>query len=70
MKVYDLYSYTAAGIEHKYFFIREKNDRNGNPRYRFFIQDPPAGAMLEKVMQSYRPHEDARYFIDKLRGVK
>ena len=40
-------------IEIKYFYIREKNDRNGNARYRVFIIDPEAPAVYETIFKCY-----------------
>ena len=36
-----------------YFYIREKNDVNGNPRYRVFIIDPDGSAVYEKIFKTY-----------------
>ena len=40
-------------IEIKYFYTREKNDRNGNARYRVFIIDPEAPAVYETIFKCY-----------------
>ena len=40
-------------IEIKYFYIREKNDINGNARYRVYIQDPDAPAVYETIFKCY-----------------
>lgn len=37
----------------KYFYIREKNDINGNARYRVYIEDPAAAAVYETIFKCY-----------------
>lgn len=36
----------------QYFYIREKNDKNGNPRYRAFIIDPDL-VVYETIFKCY-----------------
>lgn len=36
-----------------YFYTREKNDRNGNPRYRVYIIDPETPAVYEDIVKTY-----------------
>lgn len=36
----------------QYFYIREKNDKNGNPRYRAFIIDPDS-LVYETILKCY-----------------
>ena len=36
-----------------FFYIREKNDINGNPRYRVYIMDPEAPAVYETIFKCY-----------------
>lgn len=53
-------------IEIKYFYIREKNDRNGNARYRVFIMDPEAPAVYETIFKCYECEiaERVKFFIE------
>jgi hypothetical protein len=53
MKMYDLKTVVVDNIEYSYFYSREKNDRNGNPRYRVFISDPEALAVYEIIVHTY-----------------
>ena len=53
MKTYDIKTVTVSNIEYKYYYIREKNDRNGNPRYRVYIIDPEALAVYEVIAKTY-----------------
>lgn len=36
-----------------YFYTREKNDVNGNARYRVYIIDPDAPAVYETIIKAY-----------------
>lgn len=36
-----------------YFYIREKNDVNGNPRYRVYIIDPEVSRVYEIILKCY-----------------
>ena len=44
MKIHDLKSVIIGGCEFNYFYTREKNGVNGNPRYRVYIIDPDGPA--------------------------
>ena len=54
MKTHDLKSVTIAGNRFYYFYIREKNDRNGNPRFRVYITDPDGPAVYEAIFKCYQ----------------
>ena len=53
MKVYDMKSIVIDCNRYSYFYKREKNDRNGNPRFRVWLIDPEGGAVYEKVFRCY-----------------
>ena len=53
MKTFDLKFTIIDGIRYEYFYIREKNDRNGNPRYRVYLIDPEAKAVHEMIFKCY-----------------
>ena len=53
MKVHDLKTVVINHIAINYFYTREKNDVNGNPRYRVYIIDPDGGAVYEKIFKTY-----------------
>lgn len=36
-----------------FFYLREKNDINGNPRYRVYIMDPESAAVYETIFKCY-----------------
>lgn len=52
-KTHDLKTVIINHIAFNYFYIREKNDVNGNPRYRVFIIDPEGPAVYEKIFKTY-----------------
>ena len=53
MKTHDLKTVTVNNSFIQYFYIREKNDRNGNPRYRVYIIDPDGPAVYETIARTY-----------------
>ncbi len=52
-KINDLKTVVVDGIAINYFFKKEKNDINGNPRFRVFIMDPDALAVYETIVKCY-----------------
>lgn len=52
-KMHDLKAVIIGGCEFSYFYQREKNDVNGNPRYRVYIIDPDAPAVHESIFKCY-----------------
>ena len=66
MKEHKLEYLILDHIEIRYFYIREKNDRNGNARYRVFITDPEAPAVYETIFKCYECEiaERVRFFIE------
>lgn len=52
-KAHDLKTVIIDHMEINYFYIREKNDVNGNPRYRVYIIDPGAPAVYETIIKTY-----------------
>lgn len=67
MKTYDLYQTIANYETVSYFYKREKNDINGNPRFRVYIIDP-AGAVYENIFKCYESQlkERVSTFIEKV----
>lgn len=59
MKTYDLNGTTANYETVQYFYKREKNDINGNSRYRVYIIDP-AGAVYEEIFKCYESQIEGR----------
>lgn len=53
MKIHDIKTVTVSNIEYKYYYIREKNDLNGNPRFKVFIIDPYTLAVYEVIAKTY-----------------
>lgn len=52
-KIHDLKTVVIDHVAYNYFYIREKNDINGNPRYRAFIIDPDGIAVYERIFKTY-----------------
>ena len=52
-KIHDLKTVIINHIAIDYFYIREKSDVYGNPRYRVYIIDPDGPAVYEKVVKTY-----------------
>lgn len=53
MKKHELHTVIANYESVYYFYIREKNDINGNPRYRVYIIDPEVSRVYEIMLKCY-----------------
>ena len=53
MKIYDLNKIIVNYETVSYFYKKEKNDINGNPRFRVYIIDPDAPAVHETIFKCY-----------------
>ena len=53
IKKYELHTVNANYESVSYFYIREKNDVNGNPRYRVYIIDPEVFRVYEIMLKCY-----------------
>ena len=53
MKTYEMKVIAVDCIMYCYFYKREKNDINGNPRFRVWLIDPEGRAVYEKVFGCY-----------------
>ncbi len=71
LKSYELKTAVVGGCDFRFFYIREKNDRNGNPRYKVFIIDPDGPAVHEIIFKGYESQLSERVasFIEKEIGV-
>lgn len=52
-KTHDLKTVIVNHIPTNYFYTRERNDVNGNPRFRLYIIDPDAPAVYETIVKTY-----------------
>lgn len=52
-KIHNLKTVTVDHIAINYFYTRERNDKNGNPRYKVFIIDPFAPSVHEMLLKCY-----------------
>ena len=52
-KIHNLKTITVNHMAINYFYIKSKNDINGNPRYKVFIIDPFAPSVHEKLFKCY-----------------
>lgn len=66
-KTHDLKTIVIDHIAINYFYTREKNDINGNPRYRAYIIDPEAPAVYERIFKTYSIEDSIKAFLE---GVK
>ena len=53
IKTHDLKTVVIDGIAINYFVKKEKNDINGNPRFKVFIIDPDGPAVYETIFKCY-----------------
>ena len=63
-KTHDLKTVIINHISINYFYTREKNDINGNPRYRAFIIDPEGPAVYERVFKTYSVEDSVINYIE------
>ena len=59
-----MYSYTVDCCNYQYFYVRLRNDVNGNPRYKVYVLDPDGPAAYEKTLCSYDIHTDVQSLIN------
>ena len=52
-KYHDLKTVVSDHIAINYFYIKEKRDVNGNPRFRVYIIDPDAPPVSETIIKTY-----------------
>ena len=52
-KYHDLKTVVSDHIAINYFYIKEKRDVNGNPRFRVYIIDPDAPTVYETIIKTY-----------------
>lgn len=71
VKTYELKTIAIGCGEYSFFYLREKNDINGNSRYRVFIIDPDAPAVYESIFKCYESQIPDRVtaFIENTIGV-
>lgn len=64
LKTHILQTIIIDHIAINYFCTREKNDINGNPRYRVFIIDPDGKAVYERIFKTYCPESSIKNYIE------
>lgn len=64
LKTYDLKTIIINGIAINYFYTREKNDRNGNPRYKVYIIDPEGAGVYERIFKTYCVEDSIQNYIE------
>lgn len=52
-KTHDLKTIVVNHIAFNYFYIKERSDAYGNPRYKVFIIDPDGPAVYERIFKTY-----------------
>ena len=53
LKTHDLKTVVIDGIAINYFYTKEKNDINGNPRFTVYIIDPDTSAIYQTAFKGY-----------------
>lgn len=53
LKMHDLKTTKANFETVSFFYIREKNDVNGNPRFRVYILDSETATVYETILKCY-----------------
>lgn len=71
LKMHDLKTVVIGCASFSFFYLREKNDANGNPRYRVYIIDPDGPAAHETIFKCYESQIPDRVekFIENTIGV-
>lgn len=71
LKLHDLHETVGYYENIRYFFTREKNDINGNPRYRVYIMDPDTPTVYETLFKCYESQipERVTAFVENVIGV-
>ena len=71
MKMHDLKTTKANFETVSFFYTREKNDVNGNPRYRVFILDTETPKVYETILKCCESQipERITYLIENQIGV-
>ena len=64
-KTHDLKTVVINHIAINYFYTREKNDVNGNPRYRVYIIDPEGPAVYERIFKTYCVESSIVNFMER-----
>lgn len=65
-KTHDLKTVVVNHIAFNYFYTREKNDVNGNPRYRVYIIDPDGPAAYERIFKTYSVEDSVKNYLERL----
>ena len=65
-KTHDLKTVVVNHIAFNYFYTREKNDVNGNPRYKVYIIDPDGPAVYERIFKTYSVEDSVKNYLERL----
>lgn len=65
-KTHDLKTVVVNHIAFNYFYTREKNDVNGNPRYRVYIIDPDGPAVYERIFKTFSVEDSIINYLERL----
>lgn len=66
-KIHDLKTVVVNSMSFNYFYTREKNDINGNSRFRVYIIDPDGCGVYETIFKTYDGliAENVKIFIER-----
>lgn len=65
-KIHSLKTLVYNNMSISYFYTREKNNINGNPRFRTFIIDPDGVAVYEKIFCTYHLETSIKNFLEDM----
>lgn len=68
MKNHSLKTIRANYETVQYFYVREKNDRNGNARFRVFVIDQETDTVYEMIFKCYES-QIANRIRDSIEGA-
>lgn len=67
LKTHEIKTIVIDHIAINYFYTREKNDINGNSRFRVYIMDPDTAIIYETIFKCYESQlsERVRMFAEE-----
>jgi hypothetical protein len=67
VKTFDLNTIVVEDMNISFFYKRENNDIYGNPRYRVYMINSDAKAVIEKIAKTYDVKDWVRSYIKNMK---